>query len=81
MHVIAAKAVALGIASSEPFRVRQRQTVANAKAYELEVSKTANSFNDKDLVVSIATVSTSYGVVLPSGPSTSSRPPDFSDSA
>jgi len=32
MHVIAAKAVALGIASSEPFRERQRQTVANAKA-------------------------------------------------
>src|SRR5213083_1309373 len=32
MHVIAAKAVALGIASSEPFRARQRQTVANAKA-------------------------------------------------
>ena len=32
MHVIAAKAVALKIASSEPFRARQRQTVANAKA-------------------------------------------------
>jgi glycine hydroxymethyltransferase len=32
MHVIAAKAVALGIAQSEPFRARQRQTVANAKA-------------------------------------------------
>ncbi|MGH2982314.1 MAG: serine hydroxymethyltransferase [Solirubrobacterales bacterium] len=32
MHVIAAKAVALGIASSEPFRARQRQTIANAKA-------------------------------------------------
>ena len=32
MHVIAAKAVALGIAGSEPFRARQRQTVANAKA-------------------------------------------------
>src|SRR5688500_9806436 len=33
MHVIAAKAVALGIAQSEPFRARQRQTVANAKAF------------------------------------------------
>jgi glycine hydroxymethyltransferase len=33
MHVIAAKAVALGIASSEQFRVRQRQTIANAKAF------------------------------------------------
>ena len=33
MHVIAAKAVALGIAQSEPFRERQRQTVANAKAF------------------------------------------------
>jgi glycine hydroxymethyltransferase len=33
MHVIAAKAVALGIASSEPFRARQRQTIANAKAF------------------------------------------------
>jgi glycine hydroxymethyltransferase len=32
MHVIAAKAVALGIAQSEPFRARQRQTVANAQA-------------------------------------------------
>ena len=32
MHIIAAKAVALGIAQSEPFRARQRQTVANAKA-------------------------------------------------
>ena len=31
MHVIAAKAVALGIASSEPFRARQRQTIANAQ--------------------------------------------------
>ncbi len=33
MHVIAAKAVALGIAASEPFRARQRQTIANAKAF------------------------------------------------
>jgi glycine hydroxymethyltransferase len=32
MHTIAAKAVALGIASSEQFRARQRQTIANAKA-------------------------------------------------
>jgi len=32
MHIIAAKAVALGIARSEPFRARQRQTVANARA-------------------------------------------------
>jgi glycine hydroxymethyltransferase len=32
MHVIAAKAVALGIAASEPFRARQRQTIANARA-------------------------------------------------
>ena len=33
MHVIAAKAVALGIASSEQFRARQRQTIANARAF------------------------------------------------
>ena len=33
MHIIAAKAVALGIASSEPFRARQRQTIANAQAF------------------------------------------------
>ena len=33
MHIIAAKAVALGIAESEAFRARQRQTVANAKAF------------------------------------------------
>jgi glycine hydroxymethyltransferase len=32
MHIIAAKAVALGIARSEAFRARQRQTVANARA-------------------------------------------------
>jgi glycine hydroxymethyltransferase len=33
MHVIAAKAVALGLARGEEFRARQRQTVANAKAF------------------------------------------------
>jgi glycine hydroxymethyltransferase len=33
MHIIAAKAVALGIAGAEPFRARQRQTVANARAF------------------------------------------------
>jgi glycine hydroxymethyltransferase len=33
MHTIAAKAVALQIAASEQFRQRQRQTVANAKAF------------------------------------------------
>ncbi len=32
MHTVAAKAVALRIAASEPFRERQRQTIANAKA-------------------------------------------------
>jgi glycine hydroxymethyltransferase len=32
MHVIAAKAVALGIAQTEPFAERQRRTVRNAKA-------------------------------------------------
>jgi glycine hydroxymethyltransferase len=32
MHVIAAKAVALAIAATEPFRARQRQTIANAKS-------------------------------------------------
>jgi glycine hydroxymethyltransferase len=32
MHTIAAKAVALRIAASEPFRARQRQTIANAQA-------------------------------------------------
>jgi glycine hydroxymethyltransferase len=33
MHIIAAKAVALKIAATEPFRERQRQTVANARAF------------------------------------------------
>jgi glycine hydroxymethyltransferase len=33
MHIIAAKAVALRIAATEPFRRRQRQTVANARAF------------------------------------------------
>jgi glycine hydroxymethyltransferase len=37
MHIIAAKAVALGIASSEPFRERQRQTIANAQAFADEL--------------------------------------------
>ena len=32
MHVIAAKAVALGIADTDGFRARQRQTIANAQA-------------------------------------------------
>jgi glycine hydroxymethyltransferase len=32
MHVIAAKAVALEIARSEPFRARQRDTISNARA-------------------------------------------------
>jgi glycine hydroxymethyltransferase len=32
MHTIAAKAVAMKIAASEPFRQRQRQTIANARA-------------------------------------------------
>ena len=33
MHTIAAKAVALKIAAGEPFRARQRQTIANAQAF------------------------------------------------
>jgi glycine hydroxymethyltransferase len=37
MHIIAAKAVALRIAQSEPFRERQRQTIANAKAFGEEL--------------------------------------------
>jgi glycine hydroxymethyltransferase len=37
MHIIAAKAVALGIAQSEPFRERQRQTIANAQAFGEEL--------------------------------------------
>ncbi len=37
MHVIAAKAVALRIAQSEGFRARQRQTIANAKAFADEL--------------------------------------------
>ena len=37
MHIIAGKAVALGIAQSEPFQARQRQTVANARAFADEL--------------------------------------------
>jgi glycine hydroxymethyltransferase len=33
MHIVAAKAVALGLAAGEPFRARQRQTIANAQAF------------------------------------------------
>jgi glycine hydroxymethyltransferase len=38
MHVIAAKAVALGVAQSEAFRGRQRQTIANARALAEELT-------------------------------------------
>ena len=37
MHIVAAKAVALKIAQSEPFRERQRQTIANAQAFADEL--------------------------------------------
>jgi glycine hydroxymethyltransferase len=37
MHIIAAKAVALSIASTEQFRARQRQTIANSKALAAEL--------------------------------------------
>ena len=37
MHAIAAKAVALRIAGTEPFRARQRQTIANARAFADEL--------------------------------------------
>ncbi len=37
MHIIAAKAVALRIAATEPFRARQRQTIANAQALAEEL--------------------------------------------
>ena len=37
MHIIAAKAVALKIAQTEPFRDRQKQTIVNAKAYADEL--------------------------------------------
>ncbi len=37
MHIVAAKAVALKIASSDEFRERQRQTIANARAFGEEL--------------------------------------------
>src|SRR3954453_4889286 len=37
MHIIAAKAVALKIAQSDQFKQRQRQTIANAKAFGEEL--------------------------------------------
>jgi glycine hydroxymethyltransferase len=39
MHVVAAKAVALRIADSDGFRARQRDTVANARAFADELQK------------------------------------------
>jgi glycine hydroxymethyltransferase len=39
MHVIAAKAVALGIADTDGFRARQRQTVANARGFADELQR------------------------------------------
>jgi glycine hydroxymethyltransferase len=37
MHIIAAKAVAMRIAATEEFRARQRQTIANARAFAEEL--------------------------------------------
>ena len=37
MHIIAAKAVAMRIAATEEFRARQRQTIANARAFADEL--------------------------------------------
>jgi glycine hydroxymethyltransferase len=37
MHIVAAKAVALKIAQSDQFRERQRQTIANARAFADEL--------------------------------------------
>ncbi len=37
MHVVAAKAVAMRIAATEEFRARQRQTIANARAFADEL--------------------------------------------
>ena len=37
MHIVAAKAVALKIAQSEPFTERQRQTIANAQSFADEL--------------------------------------------
>ncbi len=37
MHIVAAKAVALKIAASEEFAARQRQTIANARAFGAEL--------------------------------------------
>ena len=43
MHVIAAKAVALKIAATEEFAARQRQTVANARAFAEELTPAAST--------------------------------------
>ena len=40
MHTVAAKAVALGIAASEQFAARQRQTIANAQAFAAGLEET-----------------------------------------
>ena len=45
MHMIAAKAVALRIAASEQFRERQRQTIANAKAFADELDAGGVTFS------------------------------------
>jgi len=39
MHTIAAKAVAMKIAASEPFAERQRQTIANARAFAIGLER------------------------------------------
>jgi glycine hydroxymethyltransferase len=44
-HVIAAKAVAMRIAASEPFRERQRRTVAGAKAFAAELLGAGHGVN------------------------------------
>ena len=45
MHVIAGKAVALGIAQSEPFRERQRRTIAGAQAIAAALMRTGHGVN------------------------------------
>src|ERR1700753_2567996 len=44
-HVIAAKAVALGIAQTEPFRERQQRTLDGAKAVAEELLKVGHGVN------------------------------------
>jgi glycine hydroxymethyltransferase len=64
MHAIAAKAVAMKIAGSEPFRERQQRTVAGAQAVAAALLETGGERSARDCGVSVLTGGTDVHLVL-----------------